>query len=133
MSEQQSSRSERLLELGQFGVKELIREPVRESVREALAEERIVAEDEAVRMHRPGDEEQSKNWTRFLRPAVLLPILGLAAAGVIVRRRRLMKLVNEHEVGDQSGKTASPYAPDERKTAGSTSHGGHAEGTGTKE
>lgn len=120
MTDQKSSRSRQLLELGQIGMESLIRDPVRESVREALAEERILAEDQVERRSRPDDGEQTGNGNRLLRPAILLPVLALAAAGAVMRRQRLMEFMDEKDVLDQTGETISTHAENQRTTSDST-------------
>lgn len=119
MAEQQSSRSKQLLELGRIGMESLIREPVRESVREALVEERLSTEEQEEHARRRDDEEQTGNRNRLLRPVLLLPVLGLAAAVGILRRRRLMELAEEKGAIDQIDEALSTQDTDQRTAADS--------------
>lgn len=116
MTAQRSSRSKRLFELGRIGMESLIREPVRESVRQALAEERILAEDQVERTRQQDDEPGDGN--RVLRPVLLLPVLGLAAA-VILRRRRLLEFAEEKDVIAQVDEAIPTHATNQRTAADS--------------
>lgn len=112
MTDQRSSRSKLLLDLGRIGVKSLIREPVRDSVREALAEERAEADDQRRATHPPIEEESSEDGNRFLRPAMLLPILGLVAVGAIVRRRSPRTGSTGPSAAAESGESTSIHDTD---------------------
>ena len=123
MRDQQSSRSTRLLEVGQAGMTSLLREPVKQAVREALAEERPLAETRAEHTRRSEEDEHSEHGeeteTRLLRPAVLLPILGLAAAVAIVKRRRLLEFAADSGIVGQDNETDSPRGSNRAATADS--------------
>lgn len=114
MSEGRSNRLKQAFRLGGTGVKWLVRDPVKEAVREALAEEGIAVEERRADAKRQSGAERTGSGNRILRPAVLLPVLGLAAAGVLVSRRKLMKIANEKGVVDRSGRTTQSPASSRR-------------------
>ena len=82
----------KLRDLGRIGVKSLIREPVKEAVQEALAEEKVVAEKQVETTERPHEESEAGSRGRLLGPKFPLPILDIAAAGALGRRRKLIKI-----------------------------------------
>lgn len=125
MRDQQPSRSKRVLDAGQMGVQSLIREPVKQSVREALAEEGSLAETRAEHARQSADaaesdrdeaEDESDDGSRSLRPLVVLPVLGVAAAVALAKRRQLMAAAEERGVIDRTGGTDSTQEPDHGST-----------------
>lgn len=138
---EQLSRSKQLFELGQVGMKSFIKEPVRESVREALAEERIIAEDRIKHTHQPESEGQTETRSRFFKPVLLLPVLGLVAAGAIVRRRKMMDPADEKGMVEKDIETTSSHATgqdmaadsDPTEVDGERNHGDFDEATETRE
>lgn len=136
MTTQQSPRVEQLLGVAQVGMVSLIKEPVRDAVREALTEERLLAEDAVEDTRRSNDETRTESGNSFLRPAMMLPILGLAAVGALMKRRSLMSLADETGVMDQSDGPSSDRNSNQAGTGStstdaddSTSHQTYSEAT----
>lgn len=124
MTNQRSSRAERLLGVARVGVSGLIKAPVREAVREALAEEQAVTEHEAEhrrqsaeRTRQSDEEERAEGGNRFLKPAVLLPVLGLAVAAAVLKRRSLKEFADEKGVVDQGDDSSSDRGASRAATA----------------
>jgi len=113
MREERSSRWTGLRKLGRIGVKSLIKEPVKEAVQEALAEEQEVAEEQVETTERQHEESEAGSRNRLLRPKLLLPILGIAAAGALARRWGLVKMGKEKAVIGQNGDEPSTHGSGE--------------------
>lgn len=148
MREQRSTRLESTIELGQTVVTSLLREPVKQSIKEALEEERITAVKSMDEKH--SDESTTGTGSgggrrRFLRPRILIPLLGLAATvAIAIRRGRSIGEVREEvglgdeaelglggSTGDDDTTTTPTYdggAPSGSESAGSTDADGDEEG-----
>ncbi|WP_435074416.1 hypothetical protein [Halorubrum sp. HHNYT27] len=119
MTDRNSSRSKQLIGLGQICVTSFIREAVREAVREALVEERASADEQGEHTQRSVTEDRTESGNRILGPAMLLPILGLAVVGVIVRRRGLPTGLTGERGADEDDGTPLTFDSTQQSTADS--------------